>query len=146
MYAIRLIDPVETYPQAKALIEANWAETGFDFALELDLGMYRTMTDCGLLFALGAFDKDELVGYCAVMVVRHIFNKNVIVASNNALFVAPDYRKSLLPGRLILRAEKEAKARGASRFSWQCRAGTRLAEMLKRHGYTPVDIAVMKGL
>jgi GNAT superfamily N-acetyltransferase len=146
MYTIRIVDPVETYPQAAVLIEANWAETGFDFPLDLDLEMYRAMVDCGMMFAIAAFDGVELVGYCAVMVVRHPFNKTVVIASNNALFVKPEYRRGLLPGRLILSAEKEAKARGASRFSWQCRAGTPLAKMLEDHGYTPVDIAVMKEL
>lgn len=146
MYAIRLVDLVETYPQAKALIEANWAETGFDFPLELDLGAYQLMVEQGLLFALGAFDGDALVGYCTVTVIGHPYNKAIRIASNDALFVAPNYRNGLLPGKLILRAEKEAKARGASRFSWHCRAGTPLADMLQMHGYKAADIVVMKGL
>ena len=81
---------------------------------------------------------------CTVVVVPHPHNPAVVVASNDALFVAPAWRSGLVAGRLIRTAEREAKARGAHRFTWHCRAGTGLASMLARRGYTPVDQVVMK--
>lgn len=144
MYTIRSVDPVECYPKARDLIAANWGETGFDFDLDLDLDAYKAMCDAGVLFALAAFDGDDMVGYCTVAVTSHPFNRTIRMASNDALFVKPEYRAGLLPGRLMRRAEQEAKAQGASRFLWHCRAGTPLAQTLEAHGYKPVDVVVMK--
>jgi GNAT superfamily N-acetyltransferase len=70
----------------------------------------------------------------------------VIVASNDALFVHPDVRNGLTSGRLIKAAEAEAQRRGAHKFTWHCRAGTPLADMLTRHGYEPVDVVVARSL
>lgn len=108
--------------------------------------MYQRMFEAGIVFAVGAFKTDEIVGYCTVCVVPHMHNPSIVVASNDALFVAEAHRNGTAAGRLILTAEVEAKRRGASRFTWHCRAGTHLAVMLTRHGYEPIDNVVMKGL
>jgi len=141
-----ILNPAEWIPRISDLLAANWAETGFDFPFAPDIGMYQRMFDAGMVFAVAAFKGDELVGYCTVCVVPHVHNPAIVVASNDALFVAPAHRRGTAPGRLILAAETEAKRRGASRFTWHCRAGTPLAEMLTRHGYSPIDTVVMKGL
>ena len=43
----------------------------------------------------------------------------------------------MVAGKLVRAAEAEASRRGATRFTWHCRAGTPLASMLARRGYTP---------
>jgi GNAT superfamily N-acetyltransferase len=68
------------------------------------------------------------------------------MGSNDALFVMPEYRSTMVPGRLIKLAEAEAAKRGATHFYWHTRAGTPLAETLERHGYTPADVVVMRKL
>ena len=87
-----------------------------------------------------------MVGYAVITVVPHPHNPAVIVAANDALFVAPDYRHGITSGRLILAAEAEAKRRGARKIVWHARAGTPLATMLQTHGYTPIDVCVGKDL
>ena len=85
-----------------------------------------------------------LAGYCAVTVVPHPHNPAVLVAGNDALFVAPAYRNGLTAVRLMQESEAEAKRRGASRFTWHCRAGTPLIATLERRGYKLADQLVMK--
>ena len=140
----RVVNPAEWIERAMPLLRTNWAETGFDFGFAPDVAAYQRLHDAGLVFAMVALDGVEVEGYCSVTVVPHPHNPAVTVASNDALFVAPRWRSTLLPGRLIRLAEQEAAARGARRFTWHCRAGTPLAAMLARHGYQPVDQVVMK--
>lgn len=146
MTRIAIVNPAEWIPQVGDLLAANWHETGFDFPFAPDVDAYARMFDAGMVFAVAALDGDVVIGYCTVVVTRHAHNPAVIVAANDALFVAPEYRKGLTTGRLLKEVEAEAKRRGAARMLWHCRAGTDLAQMLTHHGYAPVDIVVMKEL
>lgn len=144
MIRIQSVDPAEYMPQIVPLLVANWAETGFDFEFKPDLEMYHNMWLSGVLVALAAWKDDEIVGYCTVIISAHPFNREVVLAAHDAMFVRPDMRRGLLTGRLMLAAEREAKIRGANRFSWHTRAGTDFAEMLKQHGYTEADVVVWR--
>lgn len=124
-------------------MEANWHETGFDFRLNPSEQMYRSAVDTGLMFVLMAFDGDNIVGYCSMVVHPHMHNPEVIVAGNDALFVKREYR-GITGARLIRLAEHEAKSRGASWVVWRTRAGTDLYKAFIRRGYKPAEIAVMK--
>ncbi len=143
---ISIVNPAEQIPNIGALLAANWAETGFDFPFAPDVAAYQRLFDAGIVFAVAAFDNDQIIGYCTVCVIPHPHNPDIVVASNDALFVDPVHRGGTVAPRLIRAAEDEARRRGASRFTWHCRAGTPLADVLTRHGYSPVDIVVMKGI
>lgn len=144
MVRVAIVNPAEWLDSVRSLLDANWQETGFDFEFKPDVETYRKLHDAGLMFAVAAFIDSCIVGYCTVTVVGHPHNPSVKVASNDALFVMAEYRNGLLPGRIMTTAVREARRRGASRFTWHCRAGTDFADMLLRHGYKPVDIVVMK--
>lgn len=144
MVSVAIVNPADVLLSVRDLVDANWQETGFDFDFNPDVETYRKLHDAGLMFAVAAFVDECIVGYCSVAVVGHPHNPSVKVASNDALFVDPGYRNGLLSGRLINSAVREARRRGATRFTWHCRAGTDFADMLMRHGYKPVDIVVMK--
>lgn len=144
MCTIQIVNPAEWIPKIRDLLNLHWAEVGLDFEFDPDIDVYARMAELGMLFAVAAFDGENIVGYCTVTVMAHPHNKRVIFGSNDALFVHPDYRAGLVSGRIILTAQAEAKRRGATKFMWHCRAGTPLATMFERHGYEPVDMVVMK--
>ena len=146
MARVQVVNPAELIDKNRPLIQANWAETGFDFPFDPDVEAYGRLWDAGYAFAVAAFVGDEVVGYAVITVVPHPHNPAVIVAANDALFVAPAYRNGITSGRLILAAEAEAKRRGARKIVWHARAGTPLATMLQTHGYTPIDVCVGKDL
>ena len=146
MARVQVVNPAELIDKNRPLIQSNWAETGFDFPFEPDVEAYGRLWDAGYAFAVAAFVGDEVVGYAVITVVPHPHNPAVIVAANDALFVAPAYRNGITSGRLILAAEAEAKRRGARKIVWHARAGTPLATMLQTHGYTPIDVCVGKDL
>lgn len=138
---------VEDYAaQVADLIRANWAETGFDFEADPDFARYQSIQDAGALLALAAFDGDIVVGYSTAYLAPHMFNPAVVCCLSEALFVQDSYRKGSAPYRLIHATEQLAEARGARRMVWNTRAGTPFAEMLKRRGYTPAEVVVMKGI
>ena len=146
MARVQVVNPAELIDKNRPLIQSNWAETGFDFPFDPDVEAYGRLWDAGYAFAVAAFVGDEVVGYAVITVVPHPHNPAVIVAANDALFVAPAYRNGITSGRLILAAEAEAKRRGARKIVWHARAGTPLATMLQTHGYTPIDVCVGKDL
>lgn len=143
---IRIVNPAEWIGRAGALLNLNWEETGFDFQFAPSAEMYGSLWDLGIVFGVLALDDEQVAGYCTVCVSPHLHNPAVVVGANDALFVAPERRGGPLALRLIDAAEAEAKRRGASRFTWHCRAGTPLAAILERRGYRPVDVVVMRAL
>ena len=145
MIRIELVDPAKYMSSIKELMNENWAETGFDFEFNPSVEMYQKAVDAGVMFALAAIDGEQIVGYCTMLVGPHMHNQDIIAASNDALYVTKAYR-GMTSARLIKAAEEEAKRRGAIRVMWHTRAGTGLAAMLERRGYSPADVIVMKGL
>jgi GNAT superfamily N-acetyltransferase len=146
MVKIVVVNPAEWIDKVRPMLDENWHETGFDFPFDPDVAFYQLLYDREMAFAVGAFDGDNVVGYCTVMVVSHPHNPSVKIASNDGMFVLPKYRNGLTSGRIIKFAEAQAKHMGATRFTWHCRSGTAFADMLQRKGYKPVDIVVMRDL
>jgi GNAT superfamily N-acetyltransferase len=143
---VRPIAIADSWDVALPLMQENWRETGDSFPFEPSRDFYEHCERMQLLFAMGAYIGEDLVGYAVVMVAPHPFNPNVKVASGNPLYVVPQYRCGVLPGRLMLGAEREARERGAHKVYWHMRAGTKAAEMLAEHGYSVVDNVLMKEL
>lgn len=146
MPTITLCNPAEQIARLRPLLEQNWAETGFGFPFAPSVEAYQRLYEAGVSFCVLAEEDGEPVGYCCVMVAPHPHNPDVIFGANDALFVAPSHRGRSTAARLIRAAEEEARRRGASHFTWHCRAGTPLAATLERHGYTPADVVMLKGL
>lgn len=125
----------------------HWQEVGYLDKLDLNHDMYAAMQDAGGLHALGAFNGDELRGYCVFIVCPHTHNRNVTVAMNDALFLHPDERGKTTGARLIRAAETRAHELGAAKFLWHCPTGSELHHMLMRHhGYSEVDTVIGKDL
>lgn len=129
---------------ARDIVEANWAETGFDIPFAPNVEFYEQAEAVGAWFGLAAYDEEKLIGYSSAWVHRHPFNPAFVVAASEALYVKPAYRFSTATGRLIKATEQEAKKIGASRFMWHTRAGTPFADMLRKRGYEDLDVIVMK--
>lgn len=130
--------------EARDIVAANWAETGFDMPFEPSVEFYEQAEAINAWFGLAAFDEGKLIGYSSAWLYRHPFNLSVVVGSSEALYIKPAYRHGTAAGRLIRATEQEAKKLGASRFMWHTRAGTPFADMLKRRGYEELDVIVMK--
>jgi len=141
-----VVNPAEYISQIHHLLKANWEETGFDFPFNPDIEAYNALYVRGMVFAVAAFDGDEIVGYCTISVTPHLHNPEIIVAASDALFVDVRHRRSTVAYRILKMAENEAMTRGAVRMAWHCRSGTGFAAVLTRHGYESVDEVVVRGM
>ena len=146
MSEVREVQITDYFDQALPLMRENWAETGFGFEFNPSRERYERLQASGLLFALGAFDGEELVGYSTAVVVEHLFNPARFTCSTDALFVRKSHRNGTLPGRLILETERIARERGAHSIAWHTRAGTKFSQALLLHGYELADVVVTKDL
>lgn len=144
MLVIREIQAADHIGKVQKLLAENWAETGFDFDLCPDGAMMQRLQDADLLFVLGAFDDDVLVGYSSALITPHTYNPSIVCCNSDALFVRRAWRPRGVGARLILETERVAAEKGASRMLWHTRAGTPLAAALERRGYQPADVIVMK--
>ena len=78
------------------------------------------------------------------LVQPHLFNPAVVCCLSDALFVHPERRGGTLGARLIAATEQQARSMGATRMLWHTRAGTPLAQVLRKRGYAEADTVVMK--
>lgn len=145
MLTIKEIRAADHIDKVMDVLRENWAETGFDFDLEPNVAMIDHLQQLGVLFVLGAFADDTLVGYSSAMISPHTYNPAIVCCNSDALFVRKPWRASSIGARLKNATERVAAERGANRMLWHTRAGTPFAEMLlKRDGYEAADIIVMK--
>ena len=145
--AIREVIAAQIFEQGRWLMEMHYNEAGFYFEFNPSLELYQTMEQAGLLHCLAAFDGDEMIGYCSFFMSRHLFNRDLVAASSDALYVHPDYRNRPIAGKLIAKSEQYAKEHGANVFVWHTRAGTALSNvLLKRPEYEAWDMCIARRL
>ena len=125
----RYIDDIDT------LIAENWAETGFDFPLNLDKDRYRALAEEGLIYAIGALDNDmKLCGYCTFTVTPHPYNPSIVIANTDAVFLVSEYRKGTTYGRMRFAVKDLAREKGCWAILWHARGNTPFTHaMEKRH-------------
>lgn len=138
------INIADHFEQALPLLRANWEETGFDAPFDPSKDQYVAMQGCGALFAIGAFDGDQIIGYSTAIIVSYAHSKRYRYCATDALFVAPTYRHTTIGARLIAETERIAQDRGAHFIAWHTRAGTGFSEVLGNHGYEPADVVMVR--
>lgn len=138
------IQIADNFEQALPLLRANWEETGFDAPFDPSKEQYVAMQECGALFAIGAFDGDQIIGYSTAIIVPYAHSQHYRYCATDALFVTPAYRHATIGARLIAETERIAQARGARFIAWHTRAGTGFAEVLGKRGYEPADVVMVR--
>lgn len=105
-----------------------------------DIERYRALQDAGCVYALGAYDDGELIGYNVMFIAPHPHYKHMIHAHNDILFVRADHRKGRLGVELIQMTRAALKARGVHFLTWHAKPDTALATLLPRMGCHVQDI------
>lgn len=135
---------------AAALMPEHW--TDFErrrdvLGLNPNVPAYNALRDAGALIALGAFDGDELAGYCVSIITRHLHDADLLYVSNDLLFVAAAHRGGSAGGRLMHETERIAKELGARLIFWSAKPETALYGILKRHaGYAVHEVMFSRTL
>lgn len=103
--------------QIKPLLNSHWEEIALNkdkIKLNPDWEAYESLEAQGKLKIFTARDDEQLVGYFVVIVGTNIHYKDHLFASNDIIYLSPEYRKGFMSIKLIKFAEKCLKADGVS--------------------------------
>lgn len=131
------------------LLAKHWDEVARDKELCVllpDYQKYAALEKLGHLLTLVARVNGILVGYSVTIIDSHLHYADVIVGTNDVLFVHPDYRSSPLGLRLIKRTEEECEALGVNSYSWRAKEGTPLHRIFEAKRYYKHEINYTKRL
>ena len=121
------------------LIEDHWEEIGQNkgpIKLNPDWDAYKNLEQAGLLNVFTARSQGKLVGYFVVIVARHIHYKDHIFASQDLLYLCPEYRKGMTAIKLVKFAEKYLKEDGVSVMVMNTNIEKPFDLLLERLGFT----------
>ena len=127
-------------------MEENWKETGYNFDLNLNTDQYFLLEHHQRMFAHFIFDGEDVVGYCTAFINKHLQNKQIVLCVSDAMYIKPDYRSSIISGRLIKAVEKEAKRRGAAQMVWVAKEHSTFHKALVKRTHLVSEVMVTKEL
>lgn len=133
----------------EALQRAHWEESARNkhlMVLAPALELYARIEQSGTLFAVIAYDGDEIVGYSVNILTTNLHYSALTMANNDLIFVAKAYRTGRTGIRLIDETERVAAKRGARLMLWHAKENTPLAKVLPRMGCAVQDILFSKEL
>ena len=105
---------------------------------------YKRMEDNGQFYLLTARLSGELVGYSAFFLKPHIHYEDVMVATNDVLFLKKEHRTGTLGIKLIKYSEQKMKELGANKITWHIKHANDVRAILHRMKYIDEDIIVGK--
>lgn len=114
--------------------------------LDPDWDRYLKLEALSQFVFLTARDDGEMVGYCSMFVMPHIHYKDTLCATNDAIYLLPEYRKTDVGPKLIGYAEKIAKVMGCQHIVWHIKYGYDFSPLMYRNGYEDEEKCVGKVL
>ena len=129
---IRSISFLELWSNGHHLFEDHCQELEDDRVTFLpDRNRYLALDDLDMLIVLGAYVDEHMVGYSVSVIYRHGHFEEIL-ATNDSLYVDPDYRRGSLGWKLILSTEKSAQECGVSRMLWTAKCNSNLDMLLQK--------------
>ena len=112
--------------------------------LDPDWGRYEAMEINRALAIFTARDHGKLVGYAVFVIAWHLHYKDTLLASNDVLFLHPDYRSTSSAGlRLIQYADQRlAGDYGVDKIVWHIKLAHDWRQILHRAGYVDEEVLV----
>ena len=102
--------------------------------LDPDWETYNNLERAGRLWVLSARADGVLIGYIVMVVFRNLHYKNLLMATEDIHFIAPEYRKGLTGYRLLARMKKEMQAKGVGMIITRTKASQSHAALFERLG------------
>lgn len=129
---IRPISFLELWSDGHCLFEDHYLELEASREAFLpDKNRYLALDDLDMLIVLGAYVDDHMVGYSVSVIYRHGHVREII-ATNDSLYMDPNYRDGPLGWKLILSTEKSAEECGVHRMLWTAKCNSNLEFLLQK--------------
>lgn len=148
---------VEFYPmtvrefrdKASAIMETHWREISAydDIELAPNWALYEALERAGTLRAYGARCDGLLVGYAIFFVAAHPHYAGSLQATEDILYVHPEYRRGRVGIELVRYTERELKRLGVQVVHHHVKvAHPALGKVLEHLGYNMVETIYSKRL
>lgn len=111
-----------------------------DIALDPDYDFYKASQERGLLRIFTARADDRLIGYAIYFVARSHKYRSSIQATQDILFLHPDYRRGGTGYRLIEFADSQLRSEGVQVVIQHVKAIHDFGSLLTRMGYELQDL------
>jgi GNAT superfamily N-acetyltransferase len=149
-FALEYLTP-ELWAEITPLLRRHYEEIGpwRDIPLSPDHAQYEQLSALGALRIHTARLTDgSLIGYHCAIVIRSLHYSTMIVAQQDVLWVAPEYRRSCIGSDLMDVAEECVRAEGATVIFQHTKVtpGHDLGKYFMRRGYQPADMIYAKRL
>lgn len=146
LITVKAIVATEYADQMASLFIEHWKENESNLSSSAPVPMidaYKSLEDSGYLVAFGAFDDDEMIGYCIAFVLPHL-HYGFMYGNHDVLFLRKDYRVGSTGLKLINRVEKKCKEMGAKFMLWHSKPNTTMDSLLIRTGAKLEETVYMK--
>lgn len=114
--------------------------------LKPDQEKYRQLEEKNMLLCLGAYFNGKLVGYSITFIMPHLHYMDLMISSNDVIYVNKEHRNTRLGLCLIQETEFLSKKRGSQFMLWHAKPGTALAALLPKMGCGLQDLLFSKEL
>lgn len=111
-----------------------------------DLDTYFRLEAAGVAHFLGAFKRDELVGFAALLVTPVPHFQGRLIGTTESIFVAAAHRRGATGLALLRSLEALARGLGATGIYVSGPAEGRLVQVLPRSGYRETNRTFYRGL
>lgn len=150
MSVVFAVEPLENFWNGLiALAAGHWKETmqwqhgRQEFAPEFE--RYNEYQKCNWLLAMTARDNGRLVGY-AIMYITPSMHTQQRNATEDAIYLLPEYRKGRNALRFFQFVEDECCKRGARQISATAQPGSPAGRILEHMGFTVINHQYSKHL
>ena len=106
---------------------------------------YDELEESGTLKLFTVYADDKLVGYNAYSLFRHP-HVNVLFASQDVIYIKPEFRKHGLGSKLIEFSDIMLKQYGAKYVINTVNSVHDYSSVFEKHGYKKLDLNFIKGL
>lgn len=108
--------------------------------LNVDVDKYRQLYDLGLLSVVTARDGDRLIGYCIDSIGAGLHCKSTLFAVNDAIFVHPDYRGTLVAYRMVSEVKRELISLGVQIHMIHMKSNKPFKRLVEKQGYDQLEM------
>ena len=147
MITFNRIDPIKFKDDIYTLLSVHYSSAHMyndKIPLNMDWETLSLLWEAGVYRVYGIFSDDKLIGYSAYVVQPHVHSFTHTFASNDGIFLHPDYRGSGIAEDVINYVEKELKDEGVSAILYVTTVKRPCENLMKRQGYEKQEIVYAK--
>lgn len=139
-FQIETVEAVEE--EIKELIAAHWEEIALNkdvIKLNPDWDAYRKLEAEGYMAIYTCREDGVLIGYFVVMATNNLHYKDHIFATNDIIYLKPEYRHQKVGMQLIQFAEDDLRKRGVSVLCINTKVHQPFDKLMEHMGFNLIE-------